>query len=429
MSGEGKVLKSSWRKMIVRKLLNRKSGADEFHSDFYTKASFNRRRKNGLGSGQRNVVPEELPEECSTTETNNIEIERPGFDQPAPPISTSLELKIFVGTWNVGGKPPHDGLNLTEWLDSKASPADIYVLGFQEIVPLNAANVLGPEDNGRAEKWISLIRRCLDDGRNIPGILLQHKYCLAASKQMVGIFLCVWVREYLSRDITSLKASCVGTGVMGYLGDKGSISISMTLHQTTICFVCAHLASGEKKGYETRRNSDVTEIINRTRFSRHSCTSPRKPIQPNTILDHDKIIWLGDLNYRLASICVDTYKLLQRNDWQTLLEQDQLRIEKKCGRVFEGWEEGEIHFAPTYKYVTNSDRYVYQASSTPKHKRRTPAWCDRILWKGEGFKQMCYDRVESRFSDHRPVYSLFSLQLNLGQQSQTIQCLNDQTRD
>lgn len=38
--------------------------------------------------------------------------------------------------------------------------------------------------------------------------------------------------------------------------------------------------------------------------------------------------------------------------------------------------------------------------------------CDRILWKGEGLKQLCYVRGESRFSDHRPVYSFFSVQVN-----------------
>lgn len=37
--------------------------------------------------------------------------------------------------------------------------------------------------------------------------------------------------------------------------------------------------------------------------------------------------------------------------------------------------------------------------------------CDRILWKGEGVKQIWYERGESRFSDHRPVYSLFAVQL------------------
>ncbi|KAK6126139.1 hypothetical protein DH2020_040117 [Rehmannia glutinosa] len=329
------------------------------------------------------VVPEELSEEW-LMETSN-EIERPGFDQLAPPDSSSSNLRMFVGTWNVGGKTPDDGLNLSDWLKTKA-PADIYVLGFQEIVPLNAGNVLGQEDSIPATKWLSLIRQSLngdtinnspskqslrmnDDQRHrkvkprvsssdlfssddeielslrssscsseegSPSPSDQHKYCLAASKQM------------------------------------GSISISMTLHQTTFCFVCTHLASGEKEGDAIRRNLDVMEILKRTRFS-HSFLGPGKPNPPDNILDHDKIIWLGDLNYRLACICGDTYKLLERNDWQALLEKDQLRIEQKAGRVFKGWEEGEIYFAPTYKYIKNSDQYVAQIS-TPKEKRRTPAW-------------------------------------------------------
>lgn len=48
----------------------------------------------------------------------------------------------------------------------------------------------------------------------------------------------------------------------------------------------------------------------------------------------------------------------------------QLRIEQKAGRVFKGFREGEIYFAPTYKYFANSDCYVV----APKEKRRTPAW-------------------------------------------------------
>ena len=37
---------------------------------------------------------------------------------------------------------------------------------------------------------------------------------------MVGIFLCVWVRADLQRHISNLRVSCVGRGIMGYLGNK-----------------------------------------------------------------------------------------------------------------------------------------------------------------------------------------------------------------
>jgi hypothetical protein len=40
------------------------------------------------------------------------------------------------------------------------------------------------------------------------------------SKQMVGIFLSIWVRRSLSKHIQNLRVSTVGVGVMGYIGNK-----------------------------------------------------------------------------------------------------------------------------------------------------------------------------------------------------------------
>ncbi|KAE8692852.1 diaminopimelate epimerase [Hibiscus syriacus] len=404
----GKVSKFSSPKLIVRKWLNIPSGADEFHSDYDINDKLDERRKSCSDEEHYVFVPEDFSEGWLMEAAGGI---KPTMISPETlPVSDSVNLRMFVGTWNVGGKSPHHGLNLRDWLRSPA-PADIYVLGFQEIVPLNAGNVLGAEDNGPAAQWLSLIRQALntnpsglelDQCYNITSPsslqLEQHatvkprvsfsdllstedeigkedfessinlnssltedgsprltyvsdspkrqRFCLAASKQMVGLFLCVWVRADISQHISNLKVSCVGRGIMGYLGNKGSISISMTLHQTTFCFVCTHLTSGEKEGYEIRRNSDVAEILKRTRFS-HTLRGRKHPLPPHTIFEHDKIIWLGDLNYRLAAGCADTYELLKKNDWQTLLEKDQLRLEQRAGRVFKGWEEGTIYFAPT----------------------------------------------------------------------------------
>lgn len=158
----------------------------------------------------------------------------------------------------------------------------VLCIRFQEIVPLNAGNVLGAEDNGPAAKWLSLIRQALNRNKTAQELLqnysgatspqadqqpcpkprlsfsdllsledelgyeefrrlsslqsnneedsasppstsgspMQRRYCLAASKQMVGIFLCVWVRADLYKHISNLKVSCVGRGIMGYLGNK-----------------------------------------------------------------------------------------------------------------------------------------------------------------------------------------------------------------
>ncbi|CAL0326826.1 unnamed protein product [Lupinus luteus] len=372
-------LKSWWPKLGVRKWLNR-SSANKLVREGLLMDSANGIRGSKLMNEETHV-----------------------------PVTDALDLRIFVGTWNVGGKSPNDSLNLRDWLKSPSQP-HIYVIGFQEIVPLNAGNVIGPEDSGPGSKWVGLISEALNNNNNNKRMAYDERgyWVVVERKQMVGIFLCVWLRADLYTYVSNINVSCVGRGIMGYLRNKGSISISMRLSNTTFCFVCTHLASGEKDGDEIRRNLDVSKILKKTKFPRPF----KSHYHPQTILEHDNVIWLGDLNYRLVAGHKDTHELLKMNNYQALLEMDQLRIEQRAGRVFKGWSEGGIYFAPTYKYLANSDNYVAQTSKS-KEKKRTPAWCDRILWKGEGLKQIWYVRGESKFSDHRPVYSLFSLQLDL----------------
>lgn len=115
--------------------------------------------------------------------------------------------------------------------------------------------MLGPEDSGPAEKWLALISEALntnncdhegiqkprpsfsefysledelDNGEN-SGTSDERRYRLAASKQMVGIFLCVWVRADLYNNVSNIKLSCVGRGIMGYLGNKVRYSNLLSL--------------------------------------------------------------------------------------------------------------------------------------------------------------------------------------------------------
>ncbi|CAK9135424.1 unnamed protein product [Ilex paraguariensis] len=422
------------------------------------------------------------------------------FDQSMAPATVIRDIRIFVATWNVGGKAPNPGLNLEDFLQVEGS-SDLYVLGFQEIVPLSAGNILVIEDNEPAARWLALISQALNKphhdssihsydsgsvskhsnnstesksnffhkpslkvlsknlrgetsllkacncpldspdsirhrrprklmsesfsspmerhGSNIDDHFLsiaeiddpppnQLSYRLIESKQMVGIFLSVWARKELVQHIGHLRISSLGRGIMGCLGNKGCIAISLSLHQTSFCFVCSHLASGEKEGDELKRNADVAEILKSTQFPR-VCKNPNRQM-PERIIDHDRIIWLGDLNYRVSLSYEETRLLLEGNDWDSLLEKDQLNMEREAGRVFSGWSEGRIFFAPTYKYTHNSDSYAGETVKSKK-KRRTPAWCDRILWRGSGIEQLSYIRGESRFSDHRPVCGVFAVEV------------------
>ncbi|KHN32832.1 Type I inositol-1,4,5-trisphosphate 5-phosphatase 1 [Glycine soja] len=230
----------------------------------------------------------------------------------------------------------------------------------------------------------------------------RSSYVRIVSKQMVGIFITIWVRRSLRKQIQNLKVSTVGVGVMGYIGNKGSISVSMSIHQTLFCFICTHLTSGEKEGDELKRNADVYEILRRTHFHSLSYVG-----LPKNILDHERIIWFGDLNYRINLSNVETKALISKKQWSKLVEKDQLMLELKNG-VFGGWSEGVLNFPPTYKYEVNSDKYY---GEDPKVGKRSPAWCDRILSYGKGMRLLSYRRAELKLSDHRPVTAKYMVEV------------------
>ena len=71
--------------------------------------------------------------------------------------------------------------------------------------------------------------------------------------------------------------------------------------------------------------------------------------------------------------------------------------------TFPFYSEARITFPPTYKYDLNSDQY------DTSEKARIPAWCDRVLRKGDNIRQIHYDAAPLRFSDHRPVYATFQV--------------------
>ncbi len=51
-----------------------------------------------------------------------------------------------------------------------------------------------------------------------------------------------------------------------------------------------------------------------------------------------------------------------------------LKMELKDGQKFQGWHEGMIKFAPTYKYYPDSDVYYGCVEGKKGEKRRAPAW-------------------------------------------------------
>ncbi len=130
--------------------------------------------------------------------------------------------------------------------------------------------------------------------------------------------------------------------------------------------------------------------------------------QKSHLLDRfDYVFWSGDFNYRVNQTRENTIKFLKEKKFEALLKEDQMTMERERKAVFEGFKEGEIKFAPTYKYANNSHFF-------DNKKNRTPSWTDRILYacKKEPLNiiQMNYQSHQGMLiSDHRPVFSQFTV--------------------
>ncbi|EJF56616.1 inositol polyphosphate phosphatase [Dichomitus squalens LYAD-421 SS1] len=303
--------------------------------------------------------------------------------------STTKQCSIFVGTWNLNGKPPTSE-SLLPWLFPRPNipDPDIFALGFQEIVPLTAQQIVQADPEKR-RMWEAKIVDTLERRPN-----KQSEYILLRSHQLVGTALLVLVKKELTAVIRNVEAASHKTGLRGMSGNKGAVGIRLEYHDTTFCFITAHLAAGHSNIVE--RNADYRTIVTGLHF-----------LKGKTIDSHQNVIWLADTNYRIDLDNERVRTLAQIDDFDALLAADQLRRAMDDREAFHGYQEGPLLFRPTYKYDLHSDTY------DSGEKMRIPAWTDRILFKGNNLDLTVYSRAELKSSDHRPVFALFRAEVRI----------------
>ena len=256
------------------------------------------------------------------------------------------------------------------------------------------------------------------------------------------------------------------TGVANVLGNKGAVWAKVNMdNNSTICFINSHLAAHEGAKYKQKRDIQARKIM------RKISRAHGAPLEG--AFDH--IFWSGDLNYRLdvsafpadvqteistgakkekvrikshyvQSILADQQVVREESGSEVpkrvvdLERMDELKATMAAGNVFEGFNEGRLLFAPTFKVVKrdhlcadNEPVALNEAGwldSCEYQKKRTPAYCDRVLWRSKeensnDVQLQQYGSIQHyATSDHKPVFATFNVSLLDSSESQNA-CTNN----
>ncbi|XP_073487119.1 phosphatidylinositol 4,5-bisphosphate 5-phosphatase A isoform X2 [Aquarana catesbeiana] len=315
------------------------------------------------------------------------------------------DFRVYVITWNVGCSVPPTDLTSLLCLNAGDGKTDMFVIGLQEVNSMINKRL---KDALFSDQWSEVFM----------DVLSPFSYVLVSSVRMQGCLLLVFAKYFHLPFLRDVQTDCTRTGLGGYWGNKGGVSIRLSLFGHMVCFLNCHLPAHMENS--DQRVDNFESILQLQQF--------QGPLA-NGVLDHDLVFWFGDLNFRIDDLDLHFVKsAIQGNKLSLLWEKDQLNMAKCYEPVLSGFMEGPLTFPPTYKYDVGTN--TYDTSS----KKRKPAWTDRILWKmknlhsqnSSGKADMSSSMSEELSmtllsygchmhyteSDHKPVSAIFSLKFS-----------------
>lgn len=304
--------------------------------------------------------------------------------------TTDSKASIFVGTFNVNAANARGDLG--SWLfppapDAEGDAPDVYAIGLQELIELNAGSILAA-DLSKAAMWSRTVEHQLN-AQNAA-----DPYLLLRTELIASMTLLLFARRLKVAHMTQVGGALKKTGLGGIAANKGACAVRFDYGVTSFVLVTSHLAAGV--GATVERFNDYQTIMQGLTFTRSY-----------TIRDHDHVIWFGDLNYRVNLPSDECRRLIENGAFDEVMRHDQLSHEINAKGAFGGFREGAVKFYPTYKFDKGTSQY------DSLEKQRVPSWTDRVLYRSGGpaaaaLRQLTYgSAMDVLISDHKPVYATF----------------------
>lgn len=290
-------------------------------------------------------------------------------------VDENEAIPLYLFTYNCGKsliKPESFINNLVPTFPDEL--ADIYVFGLQELCP-----ILDGSFHELANKYL----------------IEYNDFFLRALKQKYGdedtIFQTLGLHHIGAIGIIAIspyrlkfsKIRVAGSGYgYGYSSMKGGVGMRVLYKKNPLSdksveltFANAHLTANEGEYYYLQRNSNLFNLMRSLDFGDGY----------GLLKTNSHTFFMGDLNYRTCQkfsvtspTTIDLLRLQDQSlvpsiEIENLVEKyDELYRGKTRGDIFIGFSEPCINFAPTYKFNVNTAIYSL---------KRSPSWCDRILYQ------------------------------------------------
>ena len=406
------------------------------------------------------------------TDVEDVSLKVPKFSRSSSKQISKVasdQVKLLCITWNVGNAAPKE---YNELIPKDGEGYDIIAIGLQEAT-----------FRGKSIRQSISLDACLNQILNgILGVLNETNndiWYKIQSVKRAQMNLLMFARTSLESRITRVEKSVENTGLFHVLPNKGGILGTMYIDGTSLAFISSHLSAHEGVKNCSTRNDSIVEILGGVRARDHR-------YDPAVQFHH--IFWMGDMNYRITfdpsvpdRSFTDTkaltnteennndlvvqdlmdeeyedtserkeqfnkiFKMIEEEDWHSLLKYDELNRELAAGRILNGFKALQPSFPPTFKrkrnvgiqkkdigqtFLTRAKEYnVYRdndgdaCQNDPKSStsnfwdmKRLPSFTDRILYKSlPAFKDRLspgkFTSLESvTSSDHKPVQASFELE-------------------
>lgn len=338
--------------------------------------------------------------------------------------SSSSDVRMWVGTWNMGAADPFaDGNGI---IDEQRSGAmlqhllphgyQLYVLGVQEGVSENVYHAVEAYLNRNA----SGMRYYRMELRNSRFQLANKNHPIDAVIDAVhgrgdGAFvgtkftgLAVFTSAAVQDKVKLVRAGVHKFNITS--GSKGGVAVALLVHNTTIVFVNCHLdARNDTYRREQVRtlNAQLGKVMGHYAF--------------DLTEQFHHVVWMGDMNYRIVHLDPQMvlHMLAEGRNLELHDKFDGLLNDRRASGIFEGFTEPNKFpdFYPTYKKLPKRGFVNEALPSWPtlvyrvlykepfykggKVKKRVPGWCDRILLHSllVSDSKLLPEKVESPF-DH-----------------------------